>query len=76
MPVPENSELKTVSFVLTQEQVRRLRARKEMRSSKLHRVSFSDVCREVVEAGLEALTHASNMRETTSISAEKGSVAA
>lgn len=66
MPVPESSDLKTVSFVLTQDQVRRLRARKEMRSSTLHRVSFSDVCREVVEAGLAVLSHGRDMSKTTS----------
>lgn len=57
MPVPVSSELKTVSVVLTQEQVQTLRRRKESQSSKLRRVSFSDVCREVVEAGLTALSH-------------------
>lgn len=66
MPVPETSDLKTVSFVLTQDQVRRLRARKEMRSSALHRVSFSDVCREVVEAGLAAVSHARDITSPTS----------
>lgn len=57
MPVPESSELKTVSVILTKDQVRRLNARKEMQSSKLRRVSFADVCREVVEVGLGALSH-------------------
>lgn len=64
MPVPATSDLKTVSFVLTQDQVRRLRARKEMQSSNLHRVSFSVVCREVVEAGLETLSRGRDMGPT------------
>lgn len=63
MPVSESSHLKTVSCILTQDQIRRLRARKEMQSSKLRHVSFSDVCREVVEAGLDKLS-----RERFSIS--------
>ena len=61
MPVPEHSELKTVSVVLTKDQVRRLHARKELQSSHLRRVSFADVCREVVEAGLELVSHAPDM---------------
>lgn len=68
MPVPASSELKTVSLVLTQEQVRRLRARKEMQSSNLRRVSFSDVCREVVEEGLKVLSrNRVSISETSSI---------
>ena len=70
MPVPETSDLKTVSFVLTQDQVRRLRARKEMRSSELHRVSFSDVCREIVEAGLAVVSHGRDMISTTTTESE------
>lgn len=62
MPVPSTSDLKTVSVVLTQEQVQRLRAMKAIQSSKLRKVSFSDVCREVVEVGLDSLSLAFNSR--------------
>lgn len=70
MPVPATSDLKTVSFVLTQEQVRRIRARKEALSSPIHKVSFSDVCREIVEAGLTAVSHARNMNSILSTDSE------
>lgn len=66
MPVPKHSDLKTVSVVLTKDQVERLQERRQAQSSHLRRVSFADVCREVVEAGLDSFSHASIIPNVTS----------
>lgn len=58
MPTAKNSHLQTVSFVLTREQVRRMRALSELRSSELRKVNFSEIVREVVERGLGSISQA------------------
>ena len=66
MPVPADSDLKTVAIVVTKEQDRRIRARRDSLTTPLRRVSLSDVYREVIERGLEALSRPSNMISETS----------
>ncbi|MDQ3125185.1 MAG: hypothetical protein M3Q74_06210 [Pseudomonadota bacterium] len=58
MPVSPKSRYKTVSMVLTAEQVRRLEAMRMLRSSALRDASKSEVIRDVVEAGLASLSAA------------------
>lgn len=58
MPVSGASNLKTVSLVLTKDQVRRMRALAELRSSSHRKVGLSEVAKEVVEAGLGSISHA------------------
>lgn len=71
MPVSQKRELKTVSVVLTKEQVRRLHERKDGQSSDIRRITFADVCREVVEVGLDALSREQDMIIHTSNSLER-----
>ncbi len=66
MPLSENSDLKTISVILTKDQIRRLHAMREARSKPTMRVSFQDICRETVEAGLDAIHRAPNMISPTS----------
>ena len=57
MPVNRSGELETISLVLTKDQARRLRGIAAAFTTKHHRVSVSDVGREVVEAGLRTISH-------------------
>ena len=75
MPVPTDSSLMTVSFILTREQVRRLRALRDAKSSEHRRVSFAEVGREVVAEGLKAVFDAPNTGIGTSMIAGEGRAA-
>ena len=66
MALSPDSTLETASFVLTKDQVRRLRALRDLRQSDHRRISLSDVMREVVEEGLDAVLHGSNIALTAS----------
>ena len=55
MPLPVDSDLATISAVLTKDQVRRLHALRELRSATYRRVAFSEVLREAVEFGIAAI---------------------
>jgi hypothetical protein len=57
MPVSQRGNLKTVSLVLTKEQVRRMTALAALRSSEHRTVGLSEVAKEVVEAGLKSISH-------------------
>lgn len=61
MALGPDSELETASFVLTKDQVRRLRALRDLRKSDHQRVTLSDVAREVVNEGLDAVSRAPNI---------------
>lgn len=65
MPVPRDSDLVTISIVVTRDQDRRVRARRDMQTSKTRRVSISEAWREVVEVGLESISRIPNMISTT-----------
>ncbi len=76
MPVASDSSLKTVSLVLTKDQVRRMKALAVLQSSDLRRVSFSDIGREIVEAGLRSISHVSDMNfGTMTVEDEREAVA-
>ncbi|MCG3177329.1 MAG: hypothetical protein MOGMAGMI_02301 [Candidatus Omnitrophica bacterium] len=66
MALGPDSELETASFVLTKDQVRRLRALRDLRKSDHQRVTLSDVAREVVNEGLDAVSRAPNIALTAS----------
>ena len=66
MSLPPQSELIVVCTVLTKDQMHRLRARKELLTSKIQRVPMAQIMREVVEAGLEQIDHDANMIPPTS----------
>jgi hypothetical protein len=53
MAVRQGGELQTTTVVLRKDQIRRMDALVELRSSRANRVSRSDIAREVFEAGLE-----------------------
>lgn len=55
MPIKTGGGLETVTLVLAEGQVARLRQMTEERRSPINRVSLSDVAREIVEAGLATL---------------------
>lgn len=61
MALSPESELETASFVLTKDQVRRLRAIRELQASDHRRVSLSDVARDVVEEGLRVVLSGRNI---------------
>lgn len=65
MPVPATSRYKTISAVLTAEQVERLEMLRRLRSDDLREASKSETLRVVVEAGLRALSLASDMIPAT-----------
>lgn len=76
MPVPRSSDLETVSLVLGKDQVRRLRALHALRSSAWSRVSFSEIAREVVEAGLVAILRAPDSTKSASNETDEAEAAA
>lgn len=55
MPLATDSPLTTISAVLTKDQVRRLNALRELRSAPYRRVGFSEILREAVEVGIDAI---------------------
>ncbi len=71
MSLSESSTLQTVSFVLTKDKVRRLRAIRELQASDHRRVSLSDVARDVVDKGLESFSPAPNIRLAASDEMER-----
>ena len=58
MPLRPGTDLEVVSYVLTAEQAAAIRAIRDERTSPIHRVSLSDVAREVVQQGLERVERA------------------
>jgi len=66
MPVSESSNLKTVSVIVTKEQLAEMRRLQAQRSSDIRRVSFAEITREIVEAGLKSISHVPHMDLTTS----------
>lgn len=66
MPVSERSKLKTVSLVLRKDQVERLRMIATLRSSPNRTVGLSEVAKEIVEAGLQSVSHAPISSSTAS----------
>lgn len=69
MPVSEESRYKTISAVLTKEQVRRLENLRELRTTSTNDPGFSEVLREVVEEGLKALSRAGASSFATNVEA-------
>lgn len=70
MPIGKNSELKTVSAILTLDQIALIEQRKKAQSTPERKVSFAEATREVVAVGLSALRCASNMDSITTTSEE------
>jgi hypothetical protein len=58
MALSPDSDKETVCYVLTKEQAKRVRALAELRSTPHRTVALSEVAREVVAAGLEAILRA------------------
>lgn len=56
MAVRRNGDLQVVSLVLRKDQVKRMDALVEIRSTKANRATRADIAREVVEAGLDAFS--------------------
>ena len=61
MTLAENSDLQTISLILTKDQVRKLKEIRDVQHVDHRRVSLSDVGREVVAAGLLMFSHARNI---------------
>lgn len=67
MPVAKQSRYVTISTVLTKAQKARLDARQQALEAELGgRVTFAETVREVVEAGLETISHAPDSISRTS----------
>lgn len=58
MPVGRDSQFKTISAVLTKDQVRRLEALRSLRGTPIREAGFSEALREAVDAGLQAILRA------------------
>ena len=71
MALAPDSDLETVSLVLTKDQVRRLRALHDFQRTNHRRVSMSDIAREVVEEGLRVVLFAPNIALTASMETEQ-----
>ena len=71
MALNPDGDLETASFVLTKEQVRRLRALRDLRHSTHRRVTLSDIAREVVEEGLSVISSERNIVSTASLEVER-----
>jgi hypothetical protein len=64
MPIKTGGGLETITLVVTEEQAAFLRARRDSQKTPSRRVSLSDVGREVIEAGRNALTFVANTDST------------
>ena len=70
MALGRESNLETVSYVLTKSQASRMRSLAELRSTELRRVSVSDVARDVVEQGLKVILHNQNTDSIASVTGD------
>lgn len=71
MPVNATSDLKTVSVVITKEQDRRLRDLQAGKRTAIQRVTYAQVVREVIDAGLGTLSRAGDSILDTSSPEER-----
>jgi hypothetical protein len=66
MALKENGDLVKVSLILTTDQDRRMRQLHQARRTDVNRLSFADIGREVVEAGLAYILDARLSNSTAS----------
>ncbi|MGI8405127.1 MAG: hypothetical protein ACR2OE_10280 [Thermomicrobiales bacterium] len=68
MATAPDGDLKSVSLVLTKDQIQRMNALLKSRKTSFSRISKSDIAREVVEVGLDTICFDRNTENHASVS--------